>query len=60
MQNSSNWNFYIETSWRTQYQVQNNTQIRINQKVIKNDNSSGVVSRAVGGGGGGWGPYVLR
>ena len=31
------------TSLRTQYQVQNNTQIRRNQKVIKNDNDELVV-----------------
>ena len=31
------------TSLRTQYQVQNNTQIRRNQKVIKNDNDQLVV-----------------
>ena len=31
------------TSLRTQYQVQNNTQIRRNQKVIKNDNNQLVV-----------------
>ena len=30
-------------SLRTQYQVQNNTQIRKNQKVIKNDNDDLVV-----------------
>ena len=31
------------TSLRTQYQVQDNTQIRRNQKVIKNDNDQLVV-----------------
>ena len=31
------------TSLKTQYQVQNNTQIRKNQKVIKNDNNELVV-----------------
>ena len=31
------------TSLRTQYQVQNNTQIRKNQKIIKNDNGELVV-----------------
>ena len=31
------------TSLRTQYQVQNETQIRKNQKVIKNDNNQLVV-----------------
>ena len=30
---------YPQTSLRTQYQVQNETQIRKNQKVIKNDNN---------------------
>ena len=31
------------TNLRTQYQVQNNTQIRKNQKVIKNDNNELIV-----------------
>ena len=31
------------TSFRTQYQVQNETQIRKNQKVIKNDNNELIV-----------------
>ena len=31
------------TSLRTQYQVQNETQIRKNQKVIKNDNNELIV-----------------